>query len=244
VLGFLQQGFSEDQVSFMLQDTTAYKQRFSGNEIRRKQGLPVLSPADYLNTEASYRQIMQTAGLPKNFYDAPDDFANWIGNDVAPTEINDRVNAAVDATNKLSPETQDVFRQWYGVQPTDLAAYFLDQSRAMPALQNIARAVKIGGAGGDITQQRAEQLAGQSTLTNDQLAGNESNAVQMGKEGGLLGAINGIQYDQSTAENELFLNDAAAAQKRKQLTNAEQANFQGAQTQSGKTQLARPAAAY
>jgi hypothetical protein len=55
------------------------KRRFAGNQQRRKLGLPVLSPREYLETEAAYRQVMESAGLPRGFYDSPDDFSSWIG---------------------------------------------------------------------------------------------------------------------------------------------------------------------
>src|SRR5581483_2048777 len=97
VLRLLQDGHSQDQVSVLIQDTDAYRKRFSGNDLRRKAGLAALSPAEYLATEASYRRIMESAGLPVGFYDQPSDFTTWIGADVSPNEIQSRVNLAVDA---------------------------------------------------------------------------------------------------------------------------------------------------
>lgn len=247
VLNFLQQGYSQDQVSFLLQDTDAYKQRFAGNEMRRKAGLPVLSPQDYLNTEASYRQILASAGFPSGFYDQPSDFADWIGSDVSPTEVQNRVNVGLEIANKMDAGLKQSLSDWYGLGPNDVAAYVLDQQRALPALQNIARAAEIGGVsnsqGGTITQQRAEDLARQSNLTNSQLTTAESQAIQAGKTGSFLGQISGLNYDQSVAEDELFLGSDAAAQRRKQLAALEQGRFNGGQVQSG-SQLAQPSASY
>ena len=45
LLKFIQQGYSEDTINVLLQETDAYKQRFAANESRRQKGLPVLSPA-------------------------------------------------------------------------------------------------------------------------------------------------------------------------------------------------------
>ena len=75
---YVQQGFSPDTVTLKLQETPEYKQRFAGNESRRKSGLSVLSPKEYLATEDAYRQIMRSTGLPKGFYDSPDDFSKFI----------------------------------------------------------------------------------------------------------------------------------------------------------------------
>src|SRR5213075_88659 len=69
IFDYVKNGYSGDTISILLQDTKEYKARFAGNEARKKAGLPVLSPADYLATEASYKQIMQQAGLPSGFYD-------------------------------------------------------------------------------------------------------------------------------------------------------------------------------
>lgn len=248
VLGFLQKGYDQTAISFLLQDTDAYKQRFAGNEIRRKKGLPVLSPQDYLNTEASYRQIMASNGLPTGFYDQPSDFSAFIGNDVSPVELNNRVNLAVTAAHQLDEGTKQVFQQWYGAGPGDLAAYFLDQNRALPLLQTQARATQIGGsamnAGGRITQSRAEQLANQSDLGDNQLRGAESQAVTQGAEGALLSSFYGGNYGQAQAENELFLNDAQAIRERRRLAALELSNFNSGGIQSGKVQLAQPSASY
>lgn len=98
ILEFLQEGYGNDQISILLQETEEYKKRFAGNEARKKAGYKVLSPAEYLALEDSYQSIMQAAGLPKGFYDQHSDFVNWIGGDVSPKEVQDRVQYAVQAT--------------------------------------------------------------------------------------------------------------------------------------------------
>src|SRR6266571_3282439 len=84
IFNFIKQGYSQDTITLLLQDTPEYKQRFAGNAIRQKNGLAILSPADYLATEASYYQVVKAAGLPANFYNSTSDWVNWIGNDVSP----------------------------------------------------------------------------------------------------------------------------------------------------------------
>src|SRR5674476_661886 len=71
VLGFVQQVYSQDTVTVLLQDTPAYKTRFAGNAARIKADLPALSPAEYLSVESQYRSVISAAGLPKSFYDQP-----------------------------------------------------------------------------------------------------------------------------------------------------------------------------
>lgn len=141
---YAKQGFGADTISLLLQDTKEYKERFSGNEDRVKKGLPVLSPAEYLSVEASYRQIMQDAGLPKGFYDNPADFRKWIAGDVSPTELKGRVDIAVGNTLQANPNTVRALQQLYGIDQSYITAWALDQSRALPLLQKQAQAAQFG----------------------------------------------------------------------------------------------------
>lgn len=142
---YAKQGYGADTISLLLQDTREYKERFSGNEVRQKQGLPVLSPAEYLSTEQAYRQVMQDAGLPKGFYDNPADFSDWIGKDVSPTEIKGRVDLAVANTLQANNSTVQALKNLYGVDQKYITAYFLDDKRALPFLQKQAQAAQFGG---------------------------------------------------------------------------------------------------
>ena len=144
IFSYIQNGYSADTISILLQDTPEYKTRFAGNELRKKAGLAVLNPADYLATEASYRQIMQSAGLPASFYDQPSDFANWIGGDVSPTEIKSRVDMATAATSQTDPYLKAQLAAFYGVDDSHITAYFLDQSKALPILQKQEAAAAFG----------------------------------------------------------------------------------------------------
>jgi len=143
ILGYVQQGYAADTISVLLQNTDAYKQRFAGNAIRQKNGLAVLSPADYLATEDAYRQTMRTAGLPTGFYDSAQDFTNFIGQDVSPAEMNSRVQMASQATVTASPEYTQALSQM-GLSKGDMAAYFLDPQKAVPLLQQQAATAAIG----------------------------------------------------------------------------------------------------
>jgi hypothetical protein len=92
-------GYDADTISLLLQQTPEWQQRFAGNEVRKKNGLAVLSPAEYLANEASYRQVLVAHGAPVGFYDQHSDFANWIGNDVSPAEIDSRAKVVSDHLN-------------------------------------------------------------------------------------------------------------------------------------------------
>lgn len=238
VLGLLTQGYTQDQVSVLIQDTEQYKQRFAGNQARKANGLAVLSPRDYLSVEAAYRQILSSNGMPTGFYDQPSDFADWIGRDVAPAEISSRVSEAVQEANRLDAETLATFQAWHGVGPNDLAAFYLDQTRALPLLQKISGSVRIGAQarreGLDVTQGRAEYLAGIAAGGNfeDMIA----NVANLTAGGNRLSAIyGGPDYTQTDAEAEVFSASEASRQKRKTLSDQERGTFSGSSAIGSKT---------
>lgn len=230
VLRLLQDGHSQDQVSLLIQDTDAYKRRFSGNDARRKAGLAALSPAEYLSTEASYRRIMESAGLPSGFYDHPDDFSSWIGADVSPNEIQSRVNLATDAAQRLDDNSKKAFWDYYKIGPSDLSAYFLDRERALPQIQKQARAAQIGAAANrdqlGVNKSLAEQLAA-SSVSDADLAGTVAASARMTEQAGHIADIYGDSYDVADATSELFFADAEAQRKRERLTDKERATFGG-----------------
>jgi len=144
ILSYLQNGYGADTITILLQQTPEYKQRFAGNDQRIKNGLQVLTPAEYLSTEASYKQLLRQNGLSDHF-DNEGNFAEWIGKDVSPTELQDRVNMAVQATTQAPPTVTQYFNQ-LGIGTGDLAAYFLNDQNPTPALQLKLNQAQIGGA--------------------------------------------------------------------------------------------------
>lgn len=236
IFDYVKQGYGADTIAILLQDTTEYKTRFAGNEARRKAGLPVLNPADYLSTEAAYRQILSSAGLPKGFYDSPQDFTRWISDDVSPTEIKSRVDLAVAATSQANPQYKQALYQMYGINEADLTAYFLDRKRAEPLLKKQAAAGAIGAAA--IRRgfaANALDLEGYATLgiTADQAEQAYSQIAQgFSSMLGIAGRY-GDTWSQREAEQEVFtpgsLNGGqeAASDKGKRLRSQERALFAG-----------------
>lgn len=144
ILSYLQNGYGSDTITVLLQQTDEYKKRFAGNQQRISNGLQVLTPAEYLSTEASYKQLLRQNGLSDHF-DNEGNFAEWIGKDVSPTELSDRVNMAVQATTQAPPQVTQYFNQ-LGIGTGDLAAYFLNDQNPTPALQLKLNQAQIGGA--------------------------------------------------------------------------------------------------
>lgn len=183
IFDFVKQGYSADTISLLLQDTKEYKQRFAANDARLKAGLPVLSPADYINTENAYRQVFRQSGLPNGFYDNTSDFTNFIAKDVSPSELQSRVQLTQQAVGMADPNVKAALKQFYGLDENSISAYFLDPDRALPLLQKQAGAAAIGAealktgldlnrsnfeafAASGVTAQQAQQAFAQVSTDN------------------------------------------------------------------------------
>lgn len=228
IIEFIKQGFDGNTVALLLQDTQEYKQRFKANETRRAKGLPVLSPAEYLSVERSYREIMSSAGLPVGFYDQPQDFEKWIADDVSPVEIKARVDAASELVNTIDPNVRAYFERFY--TQGDLVAYALDRQRATTVLQRQVQAAQVGGAaagaGIGIDRGLAEQIATRG-VTGEQAGAGFGFVADERERVEMLGAL----YDENLTEQDLiqevFFNDPVAARRRRQLASRERAAFSG-----------------
>lgn len=235
IIGFVKQGYSADTISILLQDTDEYKKRFSANDARRKAGLPVLNPAEYLATESSYRDIMRQAGLPTGFYDQVDDFTSFMAKDVSPTELKSRVDKAAEVVNQADPAVLEQFRRFYGARSSDVIAYVLDMDRAMPLVERQLRAAQLAGAASnqrvDIDQATAERLAALGVSTDQARSGfnavaQESQNVQK------LSSLYGENVGQDDLISSVFESNSPAAQKVKKLASRERAAFSGSSSQS------------
>lgn len=230
---------------FTIKDTPEYKTRFKGNQIRRAAGLPELSPADYVNMESSYRTTLSGNSLPKGFYDTQDDFANFIGQDISPNELNARVSQGYNAVMQAEPGTKAELKQLYGLSDGDIAAFFIDPTRfnQSDAIKK-AQAAQIASearrqAGFTLDAAGAEALATEG-ITRGQAA---QGFQQIGATQELLGMD--LQGETSLSQAEqiagTFGTNQAAAQRIATRKRKRQATFeQGggfAQTQQGMTGL-------
>lgn len=229
IVDFLIKGYSADTIAIELQNTSEYKTRFAANDKRIKAGLPALSPAEYISTERSYRQIMASAGLPVGFYDSNSDFQKFLENDVSPTELKGRVDTATEALRRAPKETLDYFGQWYNTG--DMIAYALDPSKAAPLIEQRIKAAEAAG----IAQTQGLGLS-QSLAETIGATGSSFDQIQQGlgfvaQEAGTTSKLSQIYggEDVTTADlvSEVFQNNGAAAAKRRKLASQERAAFSG-----------------
>lgn len=244
IYNYVKNGYSSDTISILLQDTKEYKQRFAANDLRVKAGLPVLSPADYINTENAYRQLMRQSGLPEGFYDSNKDFTDMISRDVSPTELQSRVDMATQATTLANPYYKQALNQ-IGIDDGHLAAYFLDPDRSIPLLQKAAATAQAGAAalqsGLTFDQTYAEQLATMGISADQAREGYQQVAGQLGTMQA-LGTMYGEGWNQRSGEEAAFgtAGGVAASNKQNRLLSQERGAFGGgtgaAQRQGGLTQ--------
>lgn len=241
----------------LLYESEPYRKRFPGMEENRKRvaagepGAFMVSPAEYLQQEAQYRQALQSAGLPSGFYDSPDDFGKWIGGQVSPQEVQRRIQLASDMAASADPETKAALRDFYGLQDGDVVAYFLDPQRMQGTLQEAesrARAARVGAAAslagfavdGSWTG-RAEELGRaveEQQMTDTQLRAAYTQVADDARKSAGLNRRYGTDYDVTDAEDAALLGLASARRKRKNLSDSEQATFSG-QSGVGKSSLGR-----
>ena len=148
IMGAVRGARSEAQALTEIRQTDAYKQRFAGNIARQKAGLPMLSEAEYLGLERSYRGSMRAAGLPKGFYDDNGDFADFIAQDVSPEEIARRADLAGDLGVTKNPA---LFKELSsrGLAKGDIAAYILDPDKSLPLIERKIAQAEMGAAARD-----------------------------------------------------------------------------------------------
>jgi hypothetical protein len=232
---FVQQGYTPDTVTLKLQETPEYQQRFVGNEARRKAGLPVLSPAEYLEVESSYKQIMRTAGLPSGFYDNPDDFAKFIGIDVSPAELKQRVDVAALTLENADPLFKQQLRQFYNLNDGDMIAYALDPERALPTLLRQTQATQFGAEaarqGLQVQRTMAETYAGMG-VTQEQARQGFEQVAQITPEAQRLSSVFAGQeapIGQEEVTSAVFTGEGSAEYQRrlKRLSEMEQSLFAG-----------------
>jgi hypothetical protein len=228
---YIYQGYSEDTVSLLLQDSPEYKQRFAANEARVKAGLPVLSPKEYLATESTYRTILRNSGLPKGFYDDESDFQKMIAGDVSATELKQRVDAAAKAIDDSDPYYKEALQNMYGLDAGHMIAHLLDPERAAPLVQKQAKAVEYGAAAlrQGLTQAPTSQYEAYASGVGTGVGAEQGMAqiASMTPELTTLANISGDQYSQKTAEEEVFGGLASARRKREKLAQQEEARFTG-----------------
>ena len=225
-------GATEATITIDLMETDEYRQRFKANDARMKRGLQVLNPAEYLNLEDGYRQVLRAYGLKQ--FDTDDYVSQFIANDVSAAELSNRVVTAVQRVQNADPAISRQLRDFYGIGQADLVAYVLDPNQQFQKIERQVAASEIGVAaarqGLTAGVSVAEQLAAQG-VTQAEAQKGYATIADILPTAEKLSDIYGTtldSYGQTEAEQEVFNSLASAQRKRQRLTQREIASFSGA----------------
>jgi len=212
-----------------VRETPEYQIRFKGNIDRAKKNLPLLSEAEYISQEQSYRTVNKNLGLPRGFYDTQDDFAQFIANDISAVEYSNRIQQGYNVVKNSAPEVLNQLKMLVpDLQDADLAAYVLDPVRSGQEIERKVRAAGIAAAGKgqggmQLTATQAESLAQQGVTTEMAQQG----FTQLGQSAGLFRPLQGEET--ITQEDILagtFTNEQAAQQRIARRRRRRQAGFE------------------
>jgi hypothetical protein len=235
-------GATEDTITIQLQETPEYQRRFRANQERIKKGLSVLTPAEYLNVEDSYRQILRAYGL--NQFDTDDYVSQFIANDISAAELSGRVSTAVQRVRNADPAISKTLKDYYGIGEMDMVAYVLDPNQQLPKIERQIAAAEIGTMarrqGIEPTVSVAEQLAAQGISAAEAQKGYATIADILPTAEKLSDIYQGVEdeYRLAQAEQEVFNTLASAQRKRQRLIGRETAAFSG-ESGLGRTSLAQ-----
>ena len=237
--GLIESGISPAEFTIKLRETDAYKKRFAANQARIKSGLRAISEAEYIGLEDQYQDVMRRYGLPDTYYARGDmgrqeGFEKFIGLDVSPVELEDRIQTAQTRVVNANPEVSKALREFYPeITGGDILAYALDPAQAINNIKRKVGAAEIGAgamqAGLQTGLARAEELQryGVTKETAQQGFGTIASGLERGRQ--LSNIYQQPDYTQQVAETEVFaLPDAEKARRqRRKLGQLETATFSG-----------------
>lgn len=157
------EGMPIEAILLEMRKRPEYKQRFPAMDALAKQGRAI-SESQYIEYERGVANLFHAAGLPAGFYDKPDDFAKFLAGNVSLPELQDRVTMYAQAAFQVPPEIRAELQRNYGVGPGEITAFFIDEKRALPLIQQQWAAAQIGGQAnitgfGQLATAQLERLA-------------------------------------------------------------------------------------
>jgi len=229
VRDMLTAGDSQDVIPLKLRETPEYQKRFVGNEARRKAGLPALSEAEYLSTEASMREVV-SRNLGSGTFDTPDNLAKWIGSNVSPQALNDRMTAYRKNYQQQPDWVKEAWAQ-HGFTPQQAVQVMIDPSVSEAHLTKQLGTFALGSealqaykGSYDFNTSRLGQLS-DAGVTADQARQGFQQVASRDQYEGFLGRTSGVDLTRTEQENAALLNDATAEAKRKKVLATDQARF-------------------
>lgn len=146
----LVEGASGTEMVQRMYDRPEFRERFKAMFEYRKRNpnLPAISPSEVLAFEREGAQLMRSAGMPPQFYDHWSDFVAPISSGMSMAELAERVEGSFQRVTAAPRGVREAFTSFFGPSgDAALAAFFLDPTKALPALRIQVRAAEAAGAG-------------------------------------------------------------------------------------------------
>jgi hypothetical protein len=222
-----------------------FARRFTGNVKLRKEGIEPLSPAEYLEQESRYREVLSTRGLGE--LASRSTFGDLIGNQVSPFELEDRVTKVFDIYDNADAGLKSELQSTLKLDPlstrTSVAKALLLGDKGSTELQRQVRTAEVGvearTRGLDVTA--AEELARMGVTREQARAGFEQISLTQPRLTQLSEIYTRETPDalglQRELEREQF--QGLQSQRRRRLAEQEQAAFMGQSGTAGSQSLGR-----
>jgi hypothetical protein len=143
----IQSNNSIDQILYSMRQQPFYVNSIFGQvaAARSAAGLPAMTEAQILSYQDTAMQVAQESGMPPGMVTTPELVA-LMGADVSTTELDQRITDAFSAVAKADPNTLKSLQADYGLTQGQIAAYYLDPTKALPLIQNQFTAAQAQGA--------------------------------------------------------------------------------------------------
>jgi hypothetical protein len=111
IQNYMLEGISSEEATLRLRQSQPYKLRFKGNEGRIAKGLAAYSPAEYLQAEETYRNLLASSGLQD--LGVKENFATLIGGAVSALEVQDRIQNVFNKIDNADPALKQQLNQYF-----------------------------------------------------------------------------------------------------------------------------------
>ena len=171
--------------------SAVYKQNFPAMAALNAKGQGI-SEAAYLAKEQADLELLKQYGIPAGVFDSKDYLGSLMTNNVTTQDLQNRLIAVQDTVNSFDDSIKQYAADTYGLDSGHLMAWALDPTKALPVIQNQAKAMQIGGAAlkagfggglganGELSTSQAEAL-GAANVSQAQAQQGFVNLAQMGQ---------------------------------------------------------------
>lgn len=231
---YIKQDYDADTISVLLPQTKPYQERFKGNIARAAAGLSQLSPAEYIQAEEQYNEVLKRFNLGS--LSGRDTFANLISGQVSAAELTDRVVNVYDRIRNADPalkaELNRVRELSAGqLSETDFAKALLTGDTGANELKRKISIAEIGAEARTrgLETTRAQQLEQLGVTREQARAGFEQIGLTQPRLTQLSEMYTGTTPDASGLQEELEREQfqGMQSQRRRRLAEQEQTAFMG-----------------